>query len=104
MPAVDSAAPGVVGIAPGDPWDRRTWSAASHNIFRALARRRALLGAVSALPPEPLELAAKAAAFSPDRARWVERYEYSPLRRGVRSRLATRRTAAIAAGRPYATL
>ncbi len=101
---MESSAPGIVGIAPGDPWNRRTWSSGAASIFRALARRQALLGAIDALPPEPLELVAKAAAFAPDRERWVERYEYSPLRRALRSRLATRRAAATAAGRPYATL
>jgi alpha-maltose-1-phosphate synthase len=97
-------APRIVGIAPGDPWNRRTWSGASHHLFAALERRDALLGAVSALPAGVLETAAKLASFSPRRGRWVERYEYSPMRRALRSRLATRRAAQAAGGRPYATL
>jgi len=73
-------------------------------MFAALEQREALLGAVSALPPPSLENAAKLASFAPERGRWIERFEYSPLRRALRSRLATRRTASLAAGRPYATL
>jgi starch synthase len=104
IPSLSEGAPRIVGIAPGDPWDRRTWSGASHHLFAALERRGALLGAVSALPTDALESATKLASFSPRRRRWVERYEYSSLRRALRSRLASRRAARVADGRPYATL
>jgi starch synthase len=100
---VEAAHP-IVGIAPGDPLSRRTWSGMSHHLFAALQRRDALLGTVDALPGSALENAAKLFSFSPQRSRWMERYEYSPLRRSLRSRLATRRVAQLAADRPFATL
>lgn len=97
-------APRIIGVAPKDPWDRLTQSGTSHHLFTALDRRDALLDAVSAQLPNGLEVAAKAASFWPRRSRWVERYEYSPLRRALRSRLATQRVSRMADGRPYATL
>jgi starch synthase len=96
--------PRTVGIAPGDPWSRKTWSGASHHLFTALKRRDALLGAVNALPPGFLDSATKLLSFSPRRRRWVERYEFNPLRRSMRCRRATRRAARMAARRPYVTL
>lgn len=96
--------PRIVGIAPSDPWDRLTQSGTSYHLFTALERREALLGAVSAALPSAIETLAKLASFAPRRRRWVERYEYSPLRRTARSRAASRRVSSLAAGRPYATL
>jgi starch synthase len=104
MPTLPQETPRIIGVAPKDPWDRLTQSGTSHHLFAALQRRQALHDAVSAQLPDGLELAAKAASFWPRRRRWVERYEYSPLRRALRSRLATQRVSRLAAGRPYTTL
>lgn len=96
--------PRIVGIAPGDPWNRLTQSGTSYHLFTSLERREKLLGAVSAALPGPLETAAKLTSFAPRRKRWVERYEYSPVRRAARSRVASRRVSRLAAGRPHTTL
>ncbi len=96
--------PRIVGIAPSDPWDRLTQSGTSYHLFTALKRREALLGAISAALPSALETAAKLTSFAPRRRRWVERYEYSPLRRAARSSVASHRVSRLAAGKPYATL
>jgi len=94
----------IVGIAPSDPWDRLTQSGTSYHLFAALKRREALLGAISGALPGAIETAAKLTSFAPRRRRWVERYEYSPLRRVARSRVASRRVSRLADGSPYATL
>ncbi len=96
--------PRIVGIAPSDPWDRLTQSGTSYHLFTALERREALLGAVSAALPGAIETAAKLTSFAPRRHHWVERYEYSPLRRAARSRIASHRVSRLAGGDPYTTL
>lgn len=90
--------PQIIGVSPGAPFDRRTWSGASHHLFTALERKGVLAGAVSAEPPELMDLAAKAAAFWPERERWKERYELSPVTRAAASRTAARRINELGAG------
>ena len=76
------ATPRIVGVIPGDPFDRVTWSGASHHLFTALDRKGALAGAVDARPHPALDYVAKVAAFSPrGMRRWKERYEYSHVTR-----------------------
>jgi glycosyltransferase involved in cell wall biosynthesis len=95
---VPAGTPQIVGVSPGEPFDRRTWSGASHHLFRALDDKHALAGVVSAAAPDSVDLAAKALAFWPERERWRERYELSPLLRAVTSRVASRRINRLAAG------
>ena len=92
----------VVGVSPGDPFDRRTWSGASHHLFTALGMHAELLGVVNAEIPRWADLFAKAAAIWPERHRWRERNEFSPVRRLISSRRAGR--AATALARPGAAV
>lgn len=96
-------APRIVGIAPGDPFARATWSGVSHHLFGALRGHEALLDAVGVSEPAGVGPPAKALSVHPRRQTWVERYEYSPLRRAVRNRLATRAVSRTA-HEPYETL
>jgi len=74
----------VVGIVRGAPFDRLTWSGASHHLFGALERAGALAGPVDAEAPRFVDPLAKVAAFSPrSMRRWRERYEYSPVTRAA---------------------
>jgi starch synthase len=85
--------PRVVGIAPGPPFERRTWSGASYHLFTALGRQADLVDVVDASVPPAVDFLAKAAAISPDRHRWRERNEFSPIRRAYSSRRGARRAA-----------
>jgi glycosyltransferase involved in cell wall biosynthesis len=85
----------VLGAVLGLPFDRRTWSGASAHLFEALRRRGALVGAVDADPPPWERTLAKVASVAPDRQRWRERYEYSPLVRHRSEALAVRTMARI---------
>jgi alpha-maltose-1-phosphate synthase len=82
--------PRILGVSPGDPFDRITWSGSSHYLFEALDRRDALAAAVSGEAPQGLDLAAKALAVHPRRERWIERYEFSPVKRWAMSAAALR--------------
>jgi starch synthase len=88
-------APRVIGVVGGDPFDRRTWSGASHHLFTALRDVGALEAAVDARAPAAYDYIAKAAAFRPNMRRWRERYEFSPVRRGAMSRHGGQRARAI---------
>jgi glycosyltransferase involved in cell wall biosynthesis len=72
--------PGILVAAPGPPFDPVTWSGTSSYLLAALKRRQALLGAVDGWS-RPLNLLEKAASFSPDMARWRQRYlaDSSPI-------------------------
>jgi glycosyltransferase involved in cell wall biosynthesis len=85
----------VVGIGKGDPFDRRTWSGASHHLFSALRDSGALSGVVDASVSPAVEAMAKAAAFHPRLRRWKERYEYSWVVRQVGSTVGARKVAAV---------
>lgn len=86
--------PKVLGIIGGDPFDRRTWSGASHHLFSALRRGGGLEAAIDARPPALWDTVAKAAAVWPNRRRWRERYEFSPVRRATLSVTGGRRARA----------
>ena len=78
--------PRIVGVIAGDPFDRATWSGASHHLFTALRHAGALAHAIDARPPAVTKQVAKVAAFSPrGMRRWRERYEFSPLTRAALS-------------------
>jgi glycosyltransferase involved in cell wall biosynthesis len=95
--------PSIVGIAPGPPFDRGTWSGITFHLFTALSRRGALAGAVSAAPAAPLDLVVKALAFHPRKRLWKERYEFSGPSRWLGSRTGAARATAVAE-RPDALL
>ena len=90
-----AAVPRIVGVTPDDPFDPWTWSRASRPLFRALQAHGALAGAVDAEYGAVTDAALKVASFWPRRARWVERFELSPLRAAARSRAADRKAAAV---------
>jgi len=82
-------------VAPGPPFDPGTWSGTSSHLLGALKRAGALAGAVDG-GSRTLDRLEQLASFSPDRARWRQRYHSrsSPLSgtvRALRSRLAGRR-------------
>ncbi|HET6448292.1 MAG TPA: glycosyltransferase family 4 protein [Conexibacter sp.] len=87
--------PRVIGVVGGDPFDRRTWSGASHHLFTALGEVGALEAAVDARAPARYDQFAKVAAFAPNVRRWRERYEFSPVRRTAMSRHGGQRARAI---------
>lgn len=99
--------PGIVVAAPGPPFDPLTWSGTSHYLLAALVRQNALLGAVDGWS-RPLNRLEKLASFSPDMARWRQRYlaDSSPLsppiRRGM-TEVARRRARRIS-GEPDVAL
>jgi glycosyltransferase involved in cell wall biosynthesis len=86
----------IVGVAPGDPFDRLTWSGTSFHLFSALDRKGVLVGAVDGRHlPAPIDLVAKALAVHPRKRHWIERYEFSGYAREARGRLGARRAAKI---------
>jgi glycosyltransferase involved in cell wall biosynthesis len=92
--------PRVVVATPGDPLDPRTWSGSAAFLVAALERAGVLAGAVDA-SSRALDRVEQLASFSPDRARWRQRFHSrssfaGPLLRSARSRLARRRVAADA--------
>jgi glycosyltransferase involved in cell wall biosynthesis len=87
--------PRIVGVAPGDPFDRLTWSGISHHLFTALQRKGVLDGAVDATPPRYMDVLAKVLAFHPRRRTWVERYELGPIKRIAMSRSGAARVGGI---------
>jgi glycosyltransferase involved in cell wall biosynthesis len=82
--------PRILGVSPGDPFDRVTWSGLSHYLFEALDRRHSLAAAVSGEAPQGFDLAAKVLSVHPRRERWIERYEFSPVKRWSMSTAALR--------------
>ena len=77
--------PRLVGVIPGNPFDRLTWSGLSHHFFSALASTGALVGAVDSRGLPLLDYAARGMSFSRDRSLWRQRYMLSPLRRAAMS-------------------
>jgi glycosyltransferase involved in cell wall biosynthesis len=87
--------PQLVVAAPGDPLDPGTWSGASAFLVRALERAGALAGAVDA-SSNAVDRLEQLASFSPNRARWRQRYHSrssfaSAAARSLRSGVARRR-------------
>ena len=89
------AIPGVVGVVNGPPFDRRTWSGASHHLFGALRRHGLLEGAVDGTSSRTASRLAAALSFHPNRATWAERYRASDVHRRARSRQAGHHVRAI---------
>jgi alpha-maltose-1-phosphate synthase len=85
------ARPQIIGVICGDPFDRATWSGASHHLFSALQRRGVLAGVVDSRPPAAIDLAVKALSVWPRRRRWAERYEFGTLHRAALSWFGARR-------------
>ncbi len=87
--------PRILGVIDGAPYDPATWSGSSRGLFRALARRGALAGAIDAHAPSLARLG-QAASFTPDRRRWRQRYTggtfalAGPIRRARTARAARR--------------
>lgn len=91
-------APRLVVATPGEPLDPATWSGASAFLVRALERAGALAGAVDA-GSRAVDRFEQLASFSPNRARWRQRYHSrssfaSGLARSLRSGVARRRLGA----------
>jgi alpha-maltose-1-phosphate synthase len=91
--------PRIVVAAPGPPYSPLTWSGISHHLLAALDRQATLLGAVDGWS-RPLNTIEKAASFSPDMARWRQRYlaDSSPLSARIRTamtQVARRRARAV---------
>jgi len=89
--------PRVVVATPGDPLDPATWSGSAAFLVRALERAGVLAGAIDG-SSRALDRVEQLASFSPDRARWRQRFHSrsslaSPLLRSARSRVARRRLA-----------
>lgn len=95
--------PSIVGVAQGPPFDALTFSGGSRSLFTAVRERQALAGAVSGALPRPVELAIKAASFSPERLRWHQRTRLNPVRRALMSAAGTARARRVAE-RPDAVL
>lgn len=90
----------LVGVAPGDPFDVRTFSGISAGLLGALRARGALVAAVDGRP-RWLQRAEQAASADRDRRRWRQWYyagasPLSPQLREVTSAIAGRRAAAAA--------
>ena len=83
--------PQIVGVIGGDPFDRNTWSGASHHLFSALRRRGVLAGVVDGRPPATVDLALKAMSVRASGRRWAERYEFGTFHRAARSWFGARR-------------
>ena len=91
-------APRLVVATPGEPLDAGTWSGTSAFLVRALDGAGALAGAVDA-SSHAVDRLEQLASFSPDRARWRQRYHSrssfaSGLARSLRSGVARRRLGA----------
>lgn len=89
----DPRPPGIVGVIRGDPHDPLTWSGTSVHLFAALAEAGALVAAVDATAPPPLEALAKVLSFAPNLDRWRDRYNTSVLHRRLMTAVAARRIA-----------
>ena len=92
--------PRIVAVTPGPPRSPQTFSGTSLALITALERGGARVAAVDGRP-RLLELAEKAASFSPDLEGWKQRYNagaspLSPLVRTAMSRIASRRLATAA--------
>ncbi len=91
--------PSIVAAFDGDPWSPATWSGSSHRLMAALDRRGVLAGTVNTRP-RWLDMAEKAASFSPDGVRWRQRYRaasspVSPLVKRAMSEIGARRVHAV---------
>ena len=89
--------PRVVVATPGDPLDPGTWSGSAAFLVRALERAGVLAGAIDG-SSRALDRVEQIASFSPDHARWRQRFHSrsslaSPLLRTARSSVARRRLA-----------
>ncbi len=87
--------PRLVVATPGPPLDPGTWSGTSAFLVRALERAGALAGAVDA-SSQAVDRLEQLASFSPNRARWRQRYHSrssfaSGVARSLRSGVARRR-------------
>jgi glycosyltransferase involved in cell wall biosynthesis len=96
--------PQLVVATPGDPFDPGTWSGSSAFLVRALERAHALAGAIDA-SSHAVDRLEQLASFSPNRARWRQRYHSrsspaSGVARSLRSGVARRRLP----GQPEAVL
>ena len=92
--------PRVVVATPGDPLDAGTWSGSAAFLVQALERAGVLAGAIDA-SSRSLDRVEQLVSFSPERARWRQRFHsrsslVSPLLRTARSRAVRRRLAAEA--------
>jgi hypothetical protein len=92
--------PRVVVATPGDPLDAGTWSGSAAFLVQALERAGVLAGAIDA-SSRTLDRVEQLVSFSPERARWRQRFHsrsslVSPLLRTARSRAARRRLVAEA--------
>jgi glycosyltransferase involved in cell wall biosynthesis len=95
--------PRIVGVAQGPPFDALTFSGGSRSLFTAIRDRGALTGAVSGGLPRPVDLAIKAASYSPERLRWHQRTRLNPARRALMSAAGNLRARRVD-GRPDALL
>lgn len=64
----------ILGIMDEDPFDSRTWSGSSFYFFNSLKSKNALYTAISAAPPNRMQLLYKALSFNPDMQKWKFRY------------------------------
>ena len=92
--------PRVLVATPGDPLDPGTWSGSAAFLVRALERAGVLAGAIDG-SSRTLDRVEQLTSFSPNRARWRQRFHSrsslaSPLLRRVRSRIARGRLASEA--------
>jgi len=95
MPPPVTEAPRLLVATPGKPLDPGTWSGTSAFLIRALEQAGALAGAVDA-SSQAVDRVEQLASFSPNRARWRQRYHSrssvaSGLARSLRSVVARRR-------------
>lgn len=64
----------ILGIIDEDPFDSRTWSGSSFYFFNSLKSKNALYTAISATPPDRMQLLYKALSFNSDMQKWKFRY------------------------------
>jgi glycosyltransferase involved in cell wall biosynthesis len=96
------AAPRILAVTPGPPFEPETFSGSSAALLHALERHGALAGAVDGRAGL-ITFAERAASFHPDMERWKQRANagasfLSPLARRAMSRLSAARAAAAADG------
>jgi len=70
--------PKILGIIDEDPFDSRTWSGSSIYFFNALKSENALYTAISATPPDRMQLFYKMLNFNVDIRKWKFRYQIDP--------------------------
>lgn len=63
----------ILAVGEGDPFHRRTWSGTSYWFLSALKERGVLVGAIDARL-KGLDVLQRIGTWSPDRARWRQRY------------------------------